>query len=176
MTATRVGVLTLCWNLLLVPTAFAAEHCSWPAEGIALNVRALQTDLMVAALVCGKRTEYGVFMTTYRDRLVAHAAVLRAYFQRGHGTSGEHYMNRFITRLANEASVASNTDRGLYCRSAATMFGVTAGNGMPVFDTLIHEPLLAARHGIPACTLPAISDSGRVSAQSGFPPGGSAAP
>lgn len=177
MKTLRAFVMTA--SLAIVGTmqsSLAAEPCSRPAEQTALNVRALQTDLMVAALVCGMRAEYDTFMLAYRERFGRHAVALRTYFKRAHGASGEFHLNRLVTRLANEASSASATDRGLYCRSAGAMFDALDGATAPVLDGVIREPLLAARHGIAACAEPANSDKNRLSVRPVFQRGGSELP
>ncbi len=144
-------------GLLLVGLADAsavvtpADRCASSIEFDALAARALQTDLMVAALACDRRDDYNAFVRSYRDALAAHGGNLRAYFARQYGRAGEATMNRFVTKLANEASSASNANRALYCRSTGMIFEGLAGADTPALDVVIRNPLLAVRHGVAAC-------------------------
>lgn len=147
--ASRVFLLAAC-TCASTGTS-GAPHCAEPAERDALNARALQTDLMVAALACDRRPDYNAFVLEHRGALAAHGRTMRAYFKRHYGRDGERLMNRFVTRLANDASSASNTDRALYCRVTSALFAGLAGASAPAFDLLLRDPLLAARHGVAAC-------------------------
>ncbi len=144
-------------GLLLVGFADASavatttERCASSTELDALTARALQTDLMVAALACDRRDDYNAFVRRYREALAAHGGNLRAYFARQYGRAGEAAMNRFVTKLANEASSASNANRALYCRSAGMMYEGLAGADMATLEAVIRNPLLAVRHGVAAC-------------------------
>lgn len=143
--------------LLAVPgCAVLASPCALAPEGHALNARALQTDLMVSALVCGRRDDYNDFVTRFRGKLATQATLMRHHFERQYGRRGEVQMDRFVTRLANEASRASNADRALYCRATGSLFdGLRGVAGESAFEVMLREPLLAARHGVPACDAPA---------------------
>lgn len=144
--------------LLLAPAAplLAAPPCAAGSARDALAARALQTDLMVAALVCGRRDDYNAFVRRHRQALAAHGGALRAWFAQAYGrAAGEREMNRFVTRLANEASGASNRDRALYCEVTGSLFDGLAGTDARVLENVIRNPLLAVRHGVAACGAPA---------------------
>lgn len=107
-----------------VSSAFAA--CITPNEQRADQIRAIQTQLMVGALKCGKqdgvdiRASYNTFVTRYSPQLIAHYEVLRGYFQRT--SSPGTYRARLdshVTELANAASLESNTPS--YCSQAAAL-------------------------------------------------------
>lgn len=142
--------------LLAVPgCAVLASPCALAPETHALNARALQTDLMVSALVCGRREDYNEFITRFRGKLATQAALMRHHFERTYGRRGEVQMNRFVTRLANDASRASNADRARYCRATGSLFdGLRGEAGVSAFEVMVQDPLLAARHGVPACGVP----------------------
>lgn len=149
---------------LLLAAPFAAfatapppAHCATAGARDALAARALQTDLMVAALVCDRREDYNAFVRRHRATLAAHGGALRAWFVQEYGRGGETEMNRFVTRLANEASRASNGDRALYCHVTGSLFDGLAGADVHGLETVIGNPLLAVRHGVAACGAPASS-------------------
>lgn len=73
----------------------------------AVRVRALQTELMVAALSCNARGDYNRFVNRFKPDLKENADALKSYFTRVYGASGEKEMNRFITKLANDVSKRS---------------------------------------------------------------------
>lgn len=106
-------------------------------EAAALNARLLQTEMMVAALACGMRSQYNQAVRTYEKELVGHGKVLRKMFHRAHGASAQRRLDKYITQLANDASARSNRDRSTYCRTAASLFddvlSASAGGG---FDRL----------------------------------------
>ena len=106
--------------------AFAAT-CYTPAETTAVQVRMLQSELMVAALACrdsnpelGMVAQYNDFVRRLSDRLISHSKVLQAHFQKNFGTDGHRNLEAFVTALANDASKRSMTSG--YCQSAAALF------------------------------------------------------
>ena len=107
-----------------VSSTFAA--CVTPQEQRADKIRALQTQLMVGALKCGKydgvdiRANYNSFVSRYSPQLVAHFEVLRGYFERTSSPSGYRAkMDSHVTELANAASLQSNTPG--FCAQAAVI-------------------------------------------------------
>ena len=86
-------------------------------EKEAIAFRYLQTELMVAALSCGRkeyRAKYNTFVIRYRPALRRNGRALRAIFKRSYGSAGKRQLDDYITRLANEASVRS-MQRGEFC-------------------------------------------------------------
>ena len=111
-----------------VSSAFAA--CVTPQEQRADKIRALQTQLMVGALKCGKydgvdiRANYNSFVTRYSPQLVAHFEVLRGYFERTTSPTGYRTkMDSHVTALANAASLQSNGPD--FCAQAAKLAKAT---------------------------------------------------
>ncbi len=107
-----------------VSSAFAT--CITPNEQRADQIRALQTQLMVGALKCGKydgvdvRASYNSFVTRYSPQLIAHYEVLRGYFERT--SSAATYrakLDSHVTELANAASLQSNSPS--FCSQAAAL-------------------------------------------------------
>jgi hypothetical protein len=107
-----------------VSSAFAA--CVTPQEQRADQIRAMQTQLMVGALKCGKyngvdiRANYNSFVTRYSPQLVSHFEVLRGYFERTSSPSSYRAkMDSHVTELANAASLQSNAPD--FCAQAAQL-------------------------------------------------------
>ena len=73
---------------LLTADSAWADPCTDPVAQTALNTRALQTELMVAALSCGNRIHYNAFVIKYQGDLVKHGRSLQSFFQRKHGAAG----------------------------------------------------------------------------------------
>lgn len=116
--------------LLLSSVSLQAMPCAKSHEMEAVRVRALQTELMFAALSCnGSSSYYNRFIKNYRQELQTQAKTLRAYFKRAFAADAENQMNRFITRLANESSTRS-LNRGLehYCEAANDWFSDVESN------------------------------------------------
>lgn len=93
-------------------------------EQAALDVRYLQTELMVAALSCGRpdfHTRYNTFVAKFGDSLKRHSNVMKAYFTREYGAKGSQQMDTYVTRLANEASLRS-MQQAAFCQDSVALF------------------------------------------------------
>lgn len=106
-------------------TASMANPTPLPIKAIsgveaAKHVRTLQSELMVAALGCGHRGQYNAFAKTYRTDLQQNGVTLKSHFRAQHGAGGEQALNRYVTALANKASMrmASNSD---YCEQTGAV-------------------------------------------------------
>lgn len=119
-----------------------AAHAIEPrnaSETAAVNARLLQTEMMVAALACDLRPQYNRAVRTFEKELVGHGRVLRKMFRRNHGASAQRHLDRYVTRLANEASARSNYDRVTYCRTAASLFGNVLASRSGGFDQMTQQ-------------------------------------
>jgi hypothetical protein len=125
--------------------------CPSPAEQQALDVRVLQTRLMVAALSCNAKPDYNAFVHRFHAELVPHGYALRRLFHRAYGKSARHHLNRFITRLANDESAARIAAGDTYCSDAQVLFSrvLVANNG--AVTALASSLPIAGSHGIAAC-------------------------
>lgn len=99
-----------------------AFEISDPVERLAVRARVVQSEMMVAALSCGLRSQYNAVVAEFQTELVSHGRVLRSMFTRTHGAGGQKALDRFITQLANDASIRSNRARSAYCDSAKRTF------------------------------------------------------
>jgi hypothetical protein len=158
---------------LIVP-ATSAQAVPCPSAGaskltqgdISIEVRRLQTNLMVAALSCGARSEYNNFILTHRPSLQKYGKAIRAEFRRRYGPKGSKRLNRFITRLANEASARSNADRDTFCANASALFAQASAPGMTVSE-MVTVPargtqLASACDGTTAAGFQSVSTDGKA--------------
>lgn len=128
-----------------------ADSCAGSVEQIALNSRALQTELMVAALSCGNRIRYNAFVIKYRGDLVKHGRSLQSFFQRKHGAAGRKNLNTFITRLANEASQRSSITHAAFCANSSSLFNRLLGATPVILEKLLERSSPTSSHDIAPC-------------------------
>jgi hypothetical protein len=113
-------------SLVLAPFSANAE-CFTQKEWEAAHVRVLQTTLEVAALECANvkgsnyDAQYKQFISRFTPQLIQNGTLLKAHFHRVYGKSGETYLDRFATRLANNASTQSMNSM-TFCADSAAMF------------------------------------------------------
>lgn len=106
----------------------AADICADPDDQTAVRTKTLQTELMVAALRCDGNRRYNQFVRKFEQDLIAQGIQLRAYFERAYGASAERRLNRFVTFLANAASLSSLDSGKNYCASAEVLFDQVLDN------------------------------------------------
>lgn len=111
--------------------------CTSATNVEALNVRALQTELMVGALACGERERYNAFIRARQPELVPYADTL----QRMHGKR----TNAFVTRIANAAS------RNADCAAISALFDEALDPGKSL-SAIADKDVLTSRHGYKVCT------------------------
>ena len=97
--------------------AMALPACTTAAERDAMVMRALQSQLMVAAVACNQTPAYNSFLTTYQSQFSSAGQQLRGYFNRTYSGSGEKQMNNFITALANAWSRVHMANMKQYCEA-----------------------------------------------------------
>ena len=135
---------------LFCATQLMAE-CANPAEYSSLNMRALQSELMVAALACGQRESYNHFVKSPSSNLVTHGQHLRSYFSRQYGGRGEYHMNKFVTQMANQASrISLNQSSSAYCQQAAELFDYVRHAGRGEITRLAADRY-TAWHNVASC-------------------------
>ena len=95
-----------------------------PQEKEAMAFRHLQTELMVAALSCGReeyRNKYNAFVVRYRPALKRNGRILKTIFKRNYGRKSKRRLDRYVTQLANDVSVRS-MERSGFCTVAGQKF------------------------------------------------------
>ncbi len=148
----RISLAALAAVSLTASAASAApKKCATQAEADALNMRVLQTDMMVGGLSCQLSAEYADFVKSQRANLQEKSEVMRKYFQRaGGGTAG---MDKFVTSLANASSKQSLRARSAaFCQQAKGLFTeVKALSTTQLEEKLNKTQDITARRGIPLC-------------------------
>jgi len=100
------------------------------AADAAVRVRVLQTELMVAALSCRGQLNpeypsyYNKFVQKFAPELARHAKVLKEHFVGIYGSDALAEMDRFVTRIANDASHRSMAASD-FCAASAPLFAST---------------------------------------------------
>jgi len=119
----RVCAAVLLSGVLTASTVGAAELPTrnvTEKDQLAFQFRHLQTELLVAALSCGRKdiqANYNSFVTRFGAALKANGATLKSYFGRIYGKRGPDEMDSFMTRLSNELSLVSMREPGFCDRS-----------------------------------------------------------
>ncbi len=97
--------------------------CASSGELQSLGMRALQSELMVAALACGKKQDYNNYIGLFSQDLQWQGQQLKGYFSRNYGSQSERELNTFVTQMANQASrVSLNKSSQQYCSHASDLF------------------------------------------------------
>jgi hypothetical protein len=99
--------------------AMAAPACIRPDERVALEVRAVQTNLMVAALSCNFQPAYNDFVRRFRPALDRHNDLVHRFFDRSYGRGGANAATRYFTRFANRSALASVANLDKFCDASA---------------------------------------------------------
>ena len=121
----NVAIALTCFLSLacIASTADAGKACALENEKLALDTRAMQSRLMVAALSCGERQKYNSFIKQFQSELINGGKDLKKYFIRNYNADAEKQMNKFITSLANEASKNSlNNNPENFCAGESKLF------------------------------------------------------
>jgi len=120
----------------VVATDAAAFQPRDSKEVDAVNVRILQSEMMVAALSCDMRNSYNAVVVRYQGELVSHGRVLKKMFRRDHGARAQRELDGFVTQLANDASIRSARQRQEFCGNARAVFSkLITGDTTSLADT-----------------------------------------
>ncbi len=144
-----------------LPAPQATKNCASQEEADALNMRVLQSDLVVGSLSCKLHNDYADFVKSNKKALADHALVMKRYFDRtGSGTAG---MDRFVTTLANDSSKHSlNNHETAFCGQARGLFQeLKAFSSTQLSSKLANTPDIVIRRNIPLCP-PATADVNRA--------------
>lgn len=134
MSAMRQGSRrTTSFRLLLAGVAAAlagpavAQSCVQPAERTAFEVRAMQTQLQVAALLCRDQgfpqmeNDYRAFVQKFRDDVIGPARDIQSHFRRVH-RSNPRALDAYITELANAQQQDAMRSGSHFCPLIAPLF------------------------------------------------------
>ncbi len=121
-----LGMALCCGIAAVVATeAAAAPACLRPDERAAIEVRVVQTGLMVAALSCNFQPTYNQFMLRFHKTLNRHTATMHRFFDRTYGAGGTSRATRYFTSVANRTALTSVADIDKFCNE----FGGRAADG-----------------------------------------------
>jgi hypothetical protein len=101
-----------------------AQSCVQSAERTAFEVRALQSQLMVAALACNRDSEYNAFVRKFQGDLTSAYRGMQGHYRRTAGRAHEREMDGFITQLANAQSQDGIRAGSHFCPMVAPLFQV----------------------------------------------------
>lgn len=132
------------------PVLAGADICVKRSELPALEARLFQTELMVAALTCKRRQSYNKIIVKFGDELVSRGRALRKTFTRLYGADVDKRLNRFITRLANEASLRS-LQKTKYCDTTVDLFDQTLALQPGTLTAFAIQQPFSKRHGLAVC-------------------------
>jgi hypothetical protein len=140
-----------CVSILTSSASYAAS-CASPIEEKALNARALQSYLMVAAISCGQQANYNTFMSKHGKSLAEQGRVLKGYFNRVYAKKANDKLNHFITYLANESSKRSlKIEDSAFCQASEEVFSRLSKNDSSQFFQLASASTYSEVHGIHGC-------------------------
>lgn len=143
---------------VVTPSVAKTETCVKLSEVEPLSARLFQTELMVAALTCQRRQDYNRVIAKLGGELAARGKALKSVFKRLYGKNAEQSLNRFVTRLANEASLRSLRTTG-YCDGANALFGQALNLKPHMLSGFVARQPFSNRHGLGVC-----EGNGRLSA------------
>ena len=99
-----------------------AQSCIRPAERVAVDFRAVQSHLMVAAIACGRSEEYNLFVRRHQAELGAAHRTVFGVFRRTHGGQAQRQYDVYITNLANAQSQDGIRQGSHFCRDVGPLF------------------------------------------------------
>jgi len=140
---------------LAAPAARAVDTLA-ATDRAAVQVRVLQSDMMVAALSCDLRNSYNEAVRRFQAEFVFHGRNLRSYFNRVHGSRAQRELDRFVTAMANKASSRSISQGNEYCAEAEQMMVTILAlppNGLAEFSRNVVDLATAGVPGLVATVL-----------------------
>jgi hypothetical protein len=99
-----------------------AQSCVQSSERAAFDVRALQSQLMVAALACNRDSDYNAFVRKFQGDLASSYRSIAGHFRRTAGGGHQRALDGYITQLANEQSQDSVRAGSFYCPLVTPLF------------------------------------------------------
>jgi hypothetical protein len=99
-----------------------AQGCVRPGERTAIDLRAVQSNLMVAAIACGRTDDYNQFVRRHQTDLGAAHHTVFGVFRRAHGAQAQRQYDEYITNLANAQSQEGIRQGSHFCRDVAPLF------------------------------------------------------
>lgn len=156
-TKTRTVLAALCGVLIAGPAL--ADACLRPEERSAIEIRAIRSYLMVAALQCrtGQNFDapggYNAFLRRFGSELSAADRVAASHFQRSYGgASRGGRLDQYNTNLANEHSQDATRGGSFFCRDAEPLFRQVVTLQAADISKLVVERNIIEGYSVPDCT------------------------
>lgn len=130
----------------------AGAKCARPVERTALEMRVLQSELMVAALTCDYRADYNNFVTRFQPVLSKQGDALRTYFRRVNGAAAVKSLDSFVTQMANSASKLSREQGRLFCQDTRTALQTLSTMAIDALPSFAANWPRASIHGQSVCS------------------------
>lgn len=124
MSSVRAAALAVLMSAAVAAPLAAKPACYTPEEVRAAQLRQLHTEMMVAALKCGDpelRSKYNEYVRRFGSPLNQNAKVLQSHFARHYGKDQTRQFDRYITQLANDASIRAQSTAD-YCGIQEPLF------------------------------------------------------
>jgi hypothetical protein len=147
------ALVAACLTVSGAAAAAAKQACVSGAAEQALQLRTVQTELMVGALSCGASARYNEFVKANQPALMAGHTELSRFFTKARG--GQAAMNAFITKLANDASIRSVKNIALFCQETGWLYDAMLSPQRGDLAAFTARLWIAQRHGYPSCSPPA---------------------
>ena len=119
-------ILALSCALALAAPALA-NTCLQPAEQTALQLRVLQSRLMVGALACQQDASFNEFVRRHQGDLASAYRTAEGHFRRANGAQGQRRWNQVDTEIAAMQSQEYAGLGSFFCRDTTAYFQQTAG-------------------------------------------------
>lgn len=141
----------MCAIIALPLWAQAPTVCATSEEYEALNMRALQSELMVAALSCNQERHYKWYVKEFAPQLKFYRTALKDFFSRNGATKPDKLMEDFLTHMANRASRSSlSRPQEQYCGEVGTLYGALQQGKFGTVVGLANQ-FYAQWHHVPLC-------------------------
>lgn len=147
------ALVAACLTAQPAAAAAAKPACVSGADEQALQLRTVQTELMVGALSCGASARYNEFVKANQAALMGGHTQLTRFFTKARG--GQRAMNAFITKLANDASIRSVKNIALFCQETGWLYDAMLDPKRGDLAAFTARLLVAQRHGYASCNPPA---------------------
>lgn len=130
-----------------------AETCLRPAEQAALNVRSLQSRLMVGAIACQQEASFNTFVRRHQSELATAFRTAEGHFRRTVGAQGQRRWNQVDTELAAMQSQEYAGLGGFFCTDTTAFFQQTAAlsSGEALARFAVERNVIQA-YSAPVCT------------------------
>ncbi|CAA9228245.1 MAG: hypothetical protein AVDCRST_MAG08-969 [uncultured Acetobacteraceae bacterium] len=145
--------------------ALAAPHCVREPERTAFDIRAVQSQLMVVALLCERQDDYNAFVQRHQPSLLRAYQEVTAHFRRLHGPAeGEQRRDRHVTELANAQSQEGTRHGPAFCRNTEPLVrrALAAQNAGEVARLTATADVTTVHYPLEACAPPTTAAAARA--------------